>query len=1240
MTFISGGSGNDTLNGTAVNDQLRGNDGNDILFGHEGIDQVSGGNGDDRITGGTGNDFLTGGFGNDTLVYAGAMSGYSISVDADGELRITDTNVANGNEGTDTSQLSVNGIGGVERLEFADGALTFTVTNYTQIRVSQPANGWQSFLPAPDVGALPNGGYVIAWSENLTGPHAPGEVADHTHEIRMQFYDAAGVAIGNDVAVSTQTAGDSMMVIGERGEPVVTGLANGNVVVAWQASGPSGTPGDDGDAYGIYARVFTPGGAALGAEFRVNAGVLGSQFRPEITALSGGGFAVSWNSNAGGAQTLYAQYFDANGNTVGDEITVVGVATRHSFAALPNGGFVAAWQDGSGIGVQRFTANGDALGLPFTANPGVPGAEPCIAVGPDGGFIVSWTGNNDVHAARFNEAGAPIGTSFQVNTADFQLALDADVAVLADGDFVVIWSGQIPGAPVGTVEEVYGRRFSASGTPIDGTEFRVNTITNGAQFDADVTALPDGGFVVTWNSIDPVPGGLGEVTHNVHSQRYDADGNTYRITITGDAGNNFLSCTQGAAHLRGGLGNDTYRIDNSSNMVIELAGGGTDIVQASINYALGANLENLTLVGAGNLSGTGNSLNNVITGNGGNNVLNGGAGNDRMVGGGGNDTYQVNIGDMVVEAAGGGVDTIVTNLNVALPVNVENFRYTGTANWTAHGNTDNNQLMGGSANDVINGGGGNDSLNGGTGDDQLNGGIGNDAYYIDTDGDAILELVNGGVDTVNTSITHALGAHLENLRLLGAGDINGTGNALNNVITGNGGANILNGGAGIDQMTGGGGNDTYFIDTNGDGVLEAVGGGTDTVRSTITHTLLANVENLALLGAGNINAIGNALNNNLNGNAGNNVLNGGTGADQMAGGAGNDTYMIDTNGDGVLEQVAGGVDTVQASVTHALAANVEHLSLTGQAHINGFGNALNNNMSGNAGNNVLNGGLGVDMMRGGAGNDTYRIDTNGDGVLELVGGGVDTVQSTISYTMAGNVERLSLLGAAHINGTGNVLNNDMTGNAGNNVLNGGLGADMMRGGLGNDVYIVDNTGDRMMEAAAAGRDAVQASINHTLGAQMEDLALRGTATAGNGNELDNIIRGNDMANRLDGRAGRDTMDGGLGRDVLIGGEAADRFMFTTALGNGNMDQIQDFQRGADRIMVDNDIFAGLNAGAMDAARFRAGPQAQDADDRILYDNATGALYYDADGNGTMASVEFARVAAGSNLTAADLAVVD
>jgi len=264
------------------------------------------------------------------------------------------------------------------------------------------------------------------------------------------------------------------------------------------------------------------------------------------------------------------------------------------------------------------------------------------------------------------------------------------------------------------------------------------------------------------------------------------------------------------------------------------------------------------------------------------------------------------------------------------------------------------------------------------------------------------------------------------------------------------------------------------------------------------------------------NLTGNTLNNVLVGNSAANLLDGGTGADGMSGGAGDDTYVIENVGDTVTENAGEGVDTVQSALTYTLGANVENLVLTGTTAINGTGNARDNVLTGNSAANVLT---------GGAGNDTYVVGT-GDTVTEAASAGIDTVQSSITWTLGVNLENLTLTGTTAINGTGNTLDNVLIGNSGANVLT---------GGAGNDTYVV-GTGDSVVENASAGTDTVQSAITWTLGANLENLTLLGSSVInGTGNTSDNVLAGNTAANTLTGLGGNDTYlySRGGGQDTVI-----------------------------------------------------------------------------------------------------------
>ncbi|MFJ2284428.1 matrixin family metalloprotease, partial [Pseudomonas sp. NPDC087803] len=651
----------------------------------------------------------------------------------------------------------------------------------------------------------------------------------------------------------------------------------------------------------------------------------------------------------------------------------------------------------------------------------------------------------------------------------------------------------------------------------------------------------------------------------------NAIGSAFDDTLTGNDLENTLNGGAGADTMIGGGGFDTYYVDNVGDVVIETDTSLTalDRVFSSIDYTLTANVENLRLLGNADLKATGNSSNNALTGNDGNNILDGGLGADRMEGGLGNDTYIVdNAGDTVIETStlASEIDTVRASVNFALGANLENLILTGSNNLNGTGNSLNNVLTGNDGNNI---------LDGGLGADRMEGGLGNDTYIVDNAGDTVIETstLASEIDTVRSSVDFTLGANLENLVLTGNTNVNGTGNSLDNTLTGNDMENTLNGGAGADTMIGGGGFDTYYVDNVGDVVIETDTSLTalDRVFSSIDYTLTANVENLRLLGNADLKATGNSLNNALTGNDGNNILDGGLGADRMEGGLGNDTYIVDNAGDTVIETstLASEIDTVRSSVDFTLGANLENLVLTGNTNINGTGNSLDNTLTGNDMENTLNGGAGADTMIGGGGFDTYYVDNVGDVVIETDTSltALDRVFSSIDYTLTANVENLRLLGNADLKATGNSSNNALTGNDGNNILDGGLGADRMEGGLGNDTYIVDNAGDTVIETStlASEIDTVRASVNFALGANLENLILTGSNNLnGTGNSLNNVLTGNDGNNILDGGLGADRMEGGLGNDTYIVDNAGDTVIETSTLAS-EIDTVRssvDFTLGA------------------------------------------------------------------------------
>jgi Ca2+-binding RTX toxin-like protein len=704
-------------------------------------------------------------------------------------------------------------------------------------------------------------------------------------------------------------------------------------------------------------------------------------------------------------------------------------------------------------------------------------------------------------------------------------------------------------------------------------------------------------------------------------------------TLSGGGGDDLLSVGTGSHILDGGTGKDTVSAEfAAAGVTVSLA-----LLEASQDTGQGVWL----IKNVENLSGSQHA--DVLAGNAQSNVLAGSHGADTLKGGAGKDTL---LGDGSVSQD-----------------------YSWGWNWFDYDSGQPWALSGEIKTAFTGFGEGNDVLDGGLGADLMVGGFGNDTYYIDDIGDKAIEYLLSGTDQVISSISHNLGWNFENLTLTGSAAVNGTGNNLTNKLVGNAGDNVLNGGSGADQMLGGLGSDTYVVDTTFDKVEEALGAGTDGVHASVTFTLGANIENLTLTGMAGINGTGNELDNvvtgngaanELSGGGGNDTLNGGAGIDTMTGGLGDDIFIVDDSADVTVEAAGGGIDRVDTVVSYTLGAEVEDLRLTGAAAINGTGNALANVIGGNAAANILNGMAGADTMTGGAGNDIYHVDDAGDVASESGGSGSDKVESSVTYTIASGIEQLALTGTGAINGKGNSSGNILTGNSSANILDGAFGADQMFGGAGGDTYVVDNAGDVVTEMASSGTDTVQSSVSYVLGSYLEHLTLLGSgAINGTGNGGNNSITGNSGANSLSGGDGNDTVRGGsgadsiaggvgadnlyggIGNDVLAGWSGADNFHFDTALnGTTNVDTVSDFNAVEDTIVLDRTVFTGVSAnGTLAASAFQSGTAAADAGDRIIYNQTTGKIFYDADGSGGIAAVLFAQVNAGTVLTNADFSAV-
>lgn len=531
-----------------------------VMHGSSGNDIFIGDVRDDDLRGNAGNDTLRGGSGNDTL--DGGLGNDKAAFTGNA----TDYDISINQYGTITVTDTVSGrdgtdtLQGIEFLQFAD----------------------RSLAPS-DIGAppLPDGLYHV----------------------------------GSEILVNTSTSSD-------QNNPAITGLANGNFIVAWQDR--SGTLGDS-QGTSIKAQLFNAAGGKLGEELLVNSVTVGYQMTPSITALASGGFVATWESNG-----IMAQLFDAIGGKVGNELHINSTGwtqVKPEVTGLADGNFVVTWQDGYydgdaylygttpafSIQAQIYSASGTAIGSQFQVNATTTNDQesPDITALNNGGFVVTWQNDYDwdSKAQIFDATGTKVGTEFLLSNDTSSMQVIPSVTSLANGGFVATWIGNdrieaqmfdAAGTKVGDEIEVsvptgYSQYFlnptialanggfavtwtdpdgtqgDASGTAIlaqafgadgekIGTEFLVNTQTSGYQINPSITALADGGFAISWQDGDQFGGIPGSGTLG------DSNGSSIKVQVFGMNVENTVEGTAGTdtligsavATLVGNGGEDTF----------------------------------------------------------------------------------------------------------------------------------------------------------------------------------------------------------------------------------------------------------------------------------------------------------------------------------------------------------------------------------------------------------------------------------------------------------------------------------------------------------------------------------------------------------------------------------------------------------------------------------------------------------------------------------------------------------
>ena len=840
----------------------------------------------------------------------------------------------------------------------------------------------------------------------------------------------------------------------------------------------------------------------VGNEFQANSTTGGDQLRSKVAVLADGRMVIIWDSQDGDSalEGIRARILEIDGTRPSNDFIVNlqqnDVQVLPSLIAMPDGRFVAIWRgsgvsgdgDGPGLNYRIFNSSGTGLSDELKVNTTITGQQtnPAGAALPDGRFFVVWQADS---AAVDGSGAAVMGRFFRSNGLpdtsinsgnDFIIATSTVnnqqlpvVAALPGDRYIVTWrSNDAQGADTSDFA-IRARIFNADGTATP--DFIVNTQFLNGQVTPSVSVQANGTFLIAWHSADLVDDTSGS---GIRARLFNSDGSP--------VGDDFLV-------------NSTTSGNQSNASVAALADGRFVVVWQSPE---GGNLQ----IRARLISETGSAIGADF-------VINAVGTNDQSTPSvaaiaDGRFIVTWHSNDGTADVSGFGIRGQIFDPKIFMGTD-------GNDNWIGGALAD--TISGDDGADVLRGGAGNDIIRGGEGNDTLFGDAGNDLLF----GDAGADILRGGPgrDRIYGGFTF----EADTILVLEGDDVSGeTYHA--------GGGTVLLGGTDGDyrfnlsddtlisvgklqfDSPGSGGGQTatariaasqlrrvdlnaaiQFMEGNSDAAvadrLEIVMGGV-TDANFAADGIFAGYLIFMFQAKDRIVIIGDESSETITGTDFHDIFISGGGTDVFNGRAGDDTYELGSNASVTISDSAGN-DTVTSTITRSLAsfATIENLTLTGTGKIDGTGNALANFITGNAKNNVLDGGKNADTLKGLAGNDTYVVDNAGDVVDETGGSGIDTVLSSVTFSLAdtvrakGAVENLTLTGNGKINATGNKLANVIVGNARDNRIEGGEGKDTTTGGGGNDTFVFTKVRDSGMGTAAdvildfddAGNDRIDLS---------------------------------------------------------------------------------------------------------------------------------------------------------------------
>ncbi len=1104
-----------TLTGTA-SISATGNGLNDTIIANSGNDTLIAGTGNSRLIAGTGNDLLVAGSGNDTLTGGGGVATYQFNV-GNGATTITNS------LSVDTLQFGVG-------ITAANLTVTPTIVDYQTVLTVKVSSG---------------GSIVVNGALN-----------------QVRFADGSTTTLNALKPTSMTSSKSVVMGIGIT-KLTLTGTAN-----------ITGTANELNDI--IYANS---GNDTLIAGSGKDT-LVGSSGSTTYLINYGNGITTIENSNS--TDTLqFANGFNYHADSVTARTTLVNgvkvvnlnIGDRNSIVI--NGGALSSlrFSDGTTATVASLAPATTMLSDVDAVLPAgmtvlkLLGSNSITGQANDvDSMIIANFGNDTLVAGRGNDTlvggGGGTTTTYAVGTNSGVTTIDASRrydtlqfgAGISLNNLAAIAAIGSDGSPTVTITDSLGKPVlvngydNSNGYGLDYLSFADNSTaslgTLLAQASTGITAATSAVNVILAPGIQHMQlTGTGNLT---------ATGNDLSDVIIANSGNDSLISGTGNDTLIAGTGNDTLVGGSGVTTYQFNVGNGITTIKKSasadtLKFGVG--------ITAGNLSASSAMVSGVTTvtisvSSGGSVVVNGGA-LSRIVFADGSAT--------TLAALAASSTSMTSSVNAVMGPGITKLTLTGTGNISGTGNNLAHTIIANS---------GNDTLIAGTGLATLIGGAGNDVFVINNIGDVVTAQSGALSNTIQTSVSYTASANVNKLTGTGTAAITLTGNNLANVITANSGNDTLIAGTGLATLIGGAGNNTFIINKVGDVITKAVNSGNNTELTSVSATLAANVQNLTGTGTGALTLTGNNLTNVITANGSANRLvagNGtatlvsGAGNDTLVGGTGTNTFVVNNAADVVTAQSAALSNTIQTSVSYTAAANVKKLTGTGSAPITLTGNSLANTITANSGDDTLIAGLGLATLIGGSGNNTFVINNASDVITKAVNSGNNTELTSVSATLAANVQNLTGTGTASLTLTGNNLTNVITANSSANRLvagNGtatlvsGVGNDTLVGGTGTNTFVVNNTGDVVTAQSAAVSNKIQTSVSYTAAANVKTLIGTGTAAI--------TLTGNSLVHTITANSGDDTLIAGTGLATLIGGSGNNTFVINhgsdviiKAANNGN-----------------------------------------------------------------------------------------